>query len=173
MDLNSLLKISYGLYIISSKKDEKLNGMIATTASQVTAAPPRIIVTISKENLSHEMIMESRKFGVSVLRKDTELTFVGRFGFKSGRISDKFEGLNYKMGVTGVPIVLDNAISYYEAEVVDTIDVGTHTIFVGDVKDAQKLSDEEPMTYDYYHKIKGGKSQKNAPTYLAQEKKDV
>jgi flavin reductase (DIM6/NTAB) family NADH-FMN oxidoreductase RutF/rubredoxin len=152
--------------VVTSKKDGRINGQIANTVFQVTAEPPRVAVSINKNNLTHEFIKESRVFAASVLCQDTPLTFIGRFGFKSGRDIDKFEGLNYKTGETGAPIVLDNAVSYLEARVTKEMDVGTHTIFVGEVVSADVISEKVCMTYDYYHQIKGGKTPKAAATYV-------
>ncbi|HDH63366.1 MAG TPA: flavin reductase, partial [Firmicutes bacterium] len=85
MDLKTLHKITYGLYLVTSKNGEKINGQIANTVFQVTSDPPRISVTINKKNLTHEFIEKSRVFAVSVLSKETPLKFIGNFGFKSGR----------------------------------------------------------------------------------------
>ena len=82
---------------------------------------------------------------------------------------DKFKDIKYKIGSSNAPIVLDYAVAYLEAEVINSVDVGTHTIFVGKVVDAEVLSDEKPMTYAYYHEVKGGKASKNAPTYRTTE----
>ncbi|MDY6986125.1 MAG: rubredoxin [Candidatus Thermoplasmatota archaeon] len=169
MNPKALHKISYGLYIISTS-GEKDNGQIANTLIQVTSEPKRVAVALSKENLTHSMIERSKVFSASILSKSAPLQFIGRFGFRSGRDIDKFEGVNYKGGKTGAPIVLDNSIAYVEANVISTLDVGSHTIFVGEVVDCDLLSDEEPMTYDYYHRMKGGKSPKAAPTYIKDEK---
>ncbi len=171
MDNKTLLLISYGVYIITSRKDDKLNGMIATTVCQITSEPVMITVTINKQNLTHEFIEFSRGFNVSILSKDTGFDLIGRFGFKSGRDIDKFkDGKNYKMGSMGIPIVLDNTIGYIEAEVINSVDVGTHTIFIGKVIDAQTLNQQEPLTYAYYHQVNGGKSPKTAPTYIIDQK---
>lgn len=169
MNPKALHRISYGLYVISTS-GEKDNGQIANTLIQVTSEPKRVAVALSKENLTHSMIEQSRVFSASILSKNTPLQFIGRFGFRSGRDMDKFEGINYKRGITGAPIVLDNSIAYVEAKVISTLDVGSHTIFVGEVVDCDVLGDEEPMTYDYYHKMKGGKAPKTAPTYIKEEK---
>ncbi|MFC1913989.1 flavin reductase family protein [Chloroflexota bacterium] len=170
MNINALWKLSYGVYVVASKKGDRLNGQIANTVFQVTSEPPAIAVSINKNNLTHEFIKESRVFAVSVLCQDTPLNFIGRFGFKSGRDTDKFEGINYKMGDTGAPIVIDNAVSYLEARVVKEMDVGTHTIFVGEVVDADIVSDKACMSYDYYHQIKGGKTPKAAATYREEKR---
>jgi flavin reductase (DIM6/NTAB) family NADH-FMN oxidoreductase RutF/rubredoxin len=156
---------------VTSKKDNRINGQIANAVFQVTSEPPTVAVSINKNNLSHEFIKESRVFAASVLCEETSLTFIGRFGFKSGRDTDKFEGIHYKIGETGAPIVLDNAVSYLEARVTKQMDVGTHTIFVGEVANADVVAEHKVcMTYDYYHQIKGGKTPKAAATYLDENK---
>ena len=165
MKRETLHKISYGLYIICSKKEEKINGQIANALFQVTSQPATIAVSINKQNLTHEYIEKSNSFTVSILSENTPMNLIGNFGFKSGRDIDKFKGVEYKLGKTKSPIVLDNALACIEAEVIDKIDVGTHTIFIGMVKEAEILSEEKPMTYEYYHKVKGGVSPKTAPTY--------
>ncbi len=166
MNAKALRKISYGVYIVSSRLGDKLNGQIANTVFQVTSDPPKVAVCINKENLTHECIKASWAFSVSVLRRDAPMTLIGRFGFMSGRDLNKFEGISYKIGKTGVPIVLEESVAYMEFIVTSTLDVGTHTIFVGELVDADILSDEEVMTYDYYHKVKRGVSPERAPTYM-------
>jgi flavin reductase (DIM6/NTAB) family NADH-FMN oxidoreductase RutF/rubredoxin len=168
MDKAAFYKLSYGLYIVSSIKDDKCNGQICNTAFQVTSEPPTIAVGINKQNLTHEYIQASRKFAVSIISKSTPMQFIGTFGFKCGRDINKFENVKFRLGETGVPIVLDHTIAYIEAEVVNEMDCGSHTIFVGQVRDCGILNaDEEPMTYAYYHDVKRGKSPKTAPTYQA------
>lgn len=166
MDSKILHKISYGLYIISSINGDKFNGQIANTVFQITSDPPTIAVSINKDNFTHDFILDSKVFTVSILSTEAPMKFIGRFGFKSGRDIDKFENMDYKLGKTGAPIVLENSIAYLEAKVINRLDVGTHTLFVGEVVDAQALKDGETMTYAYYHEIKGGKAPKSAPTYI-------
>jgi flavin reductase (DIM6/NTAB) family NADH-FMN oxidoreductase RutF/rubredoxin len=170
MNLKSLHKLSYGLYVVTSKKGDKLNGQIANTVFQVTSEPPTIAVSINKNNLTWEYIKDSGAFAVSVLCVDTPLSFIGRFGFKSGRDINKFEGINYKFGETGAPIVTDNAVSYLEARVTKEVDVGTHTIFIGEVVGADVLMEAKCMTYDFYHEVKRGTTPKTAPSYVAERK---
>jgi len=173
MDRNALHKISYGLYVICSKNNEKINGQIANVVFQVTAEPPKIAVSINKQNLTHEYIEKSSCFTVSILSENTPMTFIGNFGFKSGRNIDKFKDVEYKLGKAKVPMVIDNALACIEAKVINKIDVGTHTIFVGTVEDAEILSEDKPMTYEYYHKVKGGFSPKTAPTYSSEVDKEI
>ena len=166
MDTNALQKINYGMYIVSSKKGEELNGQIANVAMMISSDPATIAISINKQNLTHEFISESKFFSISILSEEAPMTFVGNYGFKSGRNINKFEGAKYKTGITGVPIVEDYSIGYIESEMIDSIDVFTHTIFIGKVVDAQMLGEGNPMTYDYYHKVKKGFSPKSAPTYI-------
>jgi len=176
MNPKTLHKISYGLYVICSKKGKKINGQIANALFQVTAEPPTIAVSINKKNLTHEFIENSKVFTVSVLSESAPLQFIGAFGFKSGRDTDKFKEVRYKLGKTQTPIVLDNILAYVEVKVIDKIDVGTHTIFIGIVEEGEILTGDKPLTYEYYHRVKGGFSPKTAPTYVGEvgkEKKEM
>lgn len=166
MDPFALYKISYGLYIVSSIKGDNPNGQIANTVTQVTSEPIQVTIALSKLNLTHDYVSESGVFSASVLSQNTPMSMIGRFGFSSGRDQNKFTDIQYRIGETGAPIILENSVAFLEAEVVSQLDVGTHTIFNGKVIDTQKLNDHEPLTYAYYHQIKGGKSPKNAPTFI-------
>jgi ferric-chelate reductase [NAD(P)H] len=158
-------QISYGLYIVTSHLDGKLNGQIVNTVLQVTSEPPRVAVIINKSNLTHEFISKSRVFGASVLDTLSPMTFIGLFGFKSGRNEDKLSKARYILASTGAPLVTEHCLSVLEAKVIDEIDVGTHTLFVGNVVAADVLAEGEPLTYSYYHTHLKGKSPKTAPTY--------
>jgi flavin reductase (DIM6/NTAB) family NADH-FMN oxidoreductase RutF/rubredoxin len=179
MDKKTFHKISYGLYVVCSKNGGKTNGQIANALFQVTSEPPTIAVSINKKNLTHEYITNSKVFSVAILDKNTPLTFIGTFGFKSGRDINKFDNVDFKLSTTNVPIILDHSIGYLEAEVINQIDVGTHTIFIGKITDAAIQSQGSVMTYEYYHEVKGGYSPKTAPTYFSdidkktEEKKEV
>ncbi|MDI9570401.1 MAG: flavin reductase [Pseudomonadota bacterium] len=169
MNREAFRKISYGLYVVSSIQDGKFNGQIANSMFQVTSEPSTIAVSIAKENLTHAYIASSRVFSVSILAEDTPMTFIGLFGFKSGRDTDKFKNLKHRIGKTGAPIVLDHAVAYLEAKVVQELECGSHTIFVGEVADYDSLGNEAPMTYSYYHTVRKGKAPKTAPTYEREE----
>ena len=170
MNLKALYRLGYGLYVVTSRKGDRFNGQIANTVIQITSEPPTIAVSINQDNLTHEFIKESKVFAASVLCQDTPLSFIGHFGFKSGRDIDKFEGINYKIGETQAPVVTDNALAYLEARVIQEVDVGTHTIFVGELAGAEVLKEGEPMTYAYYHQVKRGTTPKTAPSYIVKEK---
>jgi flavin reductase (DIM6/NTAB) family NADH-FMN oxidoreductase RutF/rubredoxin len=170
MDLKALYRLGYGLYIVSSLKGEKLNGQVANTVFQITSQPPTIAVSINKQNLTYEYIRQSKVFTASILAQDTPLAFIGHFGFKSGRDIDKFKGINYKIGVTGAPIVTDHTLAYLEAKVLQEVDAGTHSIFIGELVGAEVIGEGEPMTYAYYHRVKRGTTPKTAPSYIAEKK---
>jgi len=165
MDAKALYLISYGMYIICSKKGDKINGQTANSIVQVASEPPIISVCINKQNLTHEFIKESKVFTASVIAQTAPLKLIGGFGFKSGRDVNKFEGVNYKLGQSGAPVILDGTLGYLEARVIDSVDAKTHTIFVGELVGAEVLAEGEPMTYAYYHLVKRGTTPKSAPSF--------
>ncbi len=167
MNRAALHKISYGLYIVTAGADGKFNGQIANSIVQVTSRPATVAVCINKENYTHDLIRSSRKFTVSIVTEAAPMTFIGLFGFKSGRAVDKLKDTKTKAGVTGVPYILDYCLGYIETELEGELDCGSHTIFVGKVVEADLTDDGEPMTYAYYQNVKGGKSPKTAPTFDA------
>lgn len=167
MNVTTFFKISYGLYIVSSGNKEKGNGFISNTVFQVTSEPPRFTVCCNKDNYTCEFINQYKVFSVSVLGQDASSEIIGKFGYKSGRETDKMSGNNIIYGQTGVPIVLNDSIAFLECKVIQTFDVGTHLLFIGDVVDAQIIDETQPpLTYAYYREIKKGISPKNAPTYI-------
>jgi flavin reductase (DIM6/NTAB) family NADH-FMN oxidoreductase RutF len=169
MNLKALYKLGYGVYVVTSIKENRLNGQIANTVFQITSEPPAIAVSINKNNLTHEFIKQSKVFAASILSQDTPLSFIGHFGFKSGRDLDKLSGINYKIGDTGAPLVTDNSLAYLEAKVNKEVDVGTHTIFIGEVVGAEVIQEGEPMSYAYYHQVKRGTTPKAAPVYIEEK----
>jgi flavin reductase (DIM6/NTAB) family NADH-FMN oxidoreductase RutF/rubredoxin len=172
LDHRALWNLSYGLYVVASHSNDRLNGQIANAVFQVTADPPRVAVAVNKNNLTHDFISKSGVFSVSVLDVSTPMSFIGLFGFKSGRDVDKLSQAAHEIGITGCPCVTENALSVMEAKVAETVDVGSHTIFVGEVVGARTLREGEPLTYADYHRIKKGKEPKNAPTYRGETGKE-
>ncbi|MCK4870995.1 MAG: flavin reductase [Gammaproteobacteria bacterium] len=166
MDEQALFKIQYGMYIVSSKNEEAINGQIATTVMQVTNDPIKIAICLSKNTYTHEMVKQSQVFGVSVLAQDTPMTFIGRFGFKSGREFEKCKDISYETNITGVPLFLEHTVMILEAKVLSSMDIGTHTIYVGELLSSKQLNNNKAMTYEYYHTVFRGKSPENAPTHI-------
>jgi len=163
MNEKALWNISYGLYIVATRYGNDLNGQIANTVFQLTSEPAKIAISINKTNYTHELIEKSKVFSVTILEKETPISFVGKFGFKSGRKVNKLEGVKYKMGISGAPVVTEHALASIECEVGQAIDVGTHTLFIGKIVNAEVYKYGEPMTYAYYHQVKRGTAPKTAP----------
>lgn len=164
VDLQALFTFSYGLYIVSTLWEDKMNGQVADAVMQLTAEPIAIAACLHKGNYTAELLAKSKKFSVSVFSEEVPLPFIGNFGFRSGREHDKFAKCNYKVTELGLPIVTEYTVAAVEAEVVDMVDVETHRLFIGMVKSAQVLAEGSPLTYANYHKIKKGKSHANAPS---------
>ena len=167
MNSRALTKLGYGVYVVASTKDGRLNGQIANTVFQITSEPPTVAISINKKNLTWEYIKSSGVFTVSVVCQDAPLPFIGRFGFKSGRDLDKLAGVGYRAGITGAPVVLDYITSYLEAKVTHEMDLGTHTVFIGEVVDGDVLNEKPCMTYEYYHQVRRGTTPRTAPTFVA------
>ena len=145
-----LFNVSYGVYIISSVKGEKLNGMVSNTFIQVTDSPLRGGVCIGKNTLTAEYIKGSGVFGASILGKKNH-NLVKHFGYRSGRDFDKFKAMNYITGEkTGCP-GLSESLCFIECEVEQVIDLDTHYMFIGKIVEGTGFINEEPMTYAYYH----------------------
>lgn len=169
MDRAVLRQLSYGVYIVASVRGNRYNGQIANALFQVCADPPVVAVCINRQNLTYEFIEDSNAFSVSILEQETPMRFIGQFGYRTGRDIDKFDGVEHITGEAGVPVVTEHALGYLETKIVNSMDVGTHTLFAGRVVNAAMLKDGTPMTYAYYHHVKGGKSPETAPTYVPEE----
>ena len=153
MDTKVFRKISYGVYIVTSREGNRINGQTANAVMQVCSRPPTVACAINKENLTHAFIKKSGVFAISILAQDAPLSLIGRFGFKSGREADKFEGGAYRLGKNGCPILTEHTVGYLEGKVTRQLDAGTHTIFMGEVLEGELLDEGEPMTYAYYHQV--------------------
>ncbi len=169
LDQKVFWDLTYGLYVVTAASGGKANGQIANAVMQVCADPPRVVACIHKDNLTHQYIRDGGVFGVSILSEDVPMTFIGLFGFRSGRDVDKLRECNWEQGSAGVPLVTDHALSVLDARVIAEADAGTHTMFIGEVVSARKLRPGAPLTYAAYHLLKKGKSPKHAPTYRADQ----
>lgn len=149
-DKNVFQDISYGLYLVTAK-DEKDNGCIINTVEQVTDNPKRISITVNKQNYTNDMITKTKKFNVSILSESTSFEIFKRFGFQSGRTVNKFESTTgFERSKNGILYMTDKTCSYISATVEQVIDCGTHSIFVASVDESEKLSNMQPVTYNYY-----------------------
>ncbi|MGQ9623267.1 MAG: flavin reductase [Candidatus Caldatribacteriaceae bacterium] len=173
MNLDALFALNCGMYVLSSRFGEEMNGCIVNALVQVTAFPPQVIVSLNKESLTLSLVNRSRCFAVSVLDQDTPLQVIGLFGFRSGREVKKFEQVPYILGSLNLPILKDHTVAYFEAKVVSRLDAGTHVLLLGEVVEAEFVNDKAlPMTYGYYRDIKGGKVPRTAATYKEERVQD-
>lgn len=162
MNEQALYLINYGLYIVGSKADSKINAQISNTVFQVTDKPNTIVISINKSNYTHEFIEASKLFTVSIIAKTAPLSLIGNFGFKSGKNVNKFEKISHLLTKNGLPVVLEHTLGYIECRVVNSIDVFTHTLYIGEVIDAEMFKKDEPMTYAYYHEIKNAQADRKS-----------
>ena len=153
MDNKALFKVGYGLYILTARTGDKDNGCIINTVLQVTDIPTLVgLVTVNKQNYTHDMIMKSGEFNVSILTIDTPFEVFKTFGFQSGRAVDKFtDNKNIKRSENNIIYLPAHSNAYLSFKVTDTIDFGSHSMFKADIINGEVLSDTESLTYAYYH----------------------
>ena len=152
MDPKAMMKLSYGLFVLTAKTGEKINGCITNTAIQVTTEPNQIAFAVNKANLTHDMVKESGRFVISIISEKAEFSLFKHFGFQSGRNVDKFADFDsYKLTESGIPYITAGINAYLEGEVVSASDLGTHTLFVCKVTSMEVLTEDASATYAYYH----------------------
>ena len=148
---NALFKLSYGLFVVSVKDGEKQNGCIINTAMQVTDNPKIIQIAVNKANYTNEILKKTGEFNISVLDVTTPFSIFERFGFKSGRDTDKLNGFSdIDKTENGIFYLTKYTNAVISAKVIQTVEFETHTVFFAEVQEAKVLSDTESVTYQYY-----------------------
>lgn len=165
MDQKALFKLSYGLYIISTNYEGKDAGCVANTLQQVTSSPTQLAVTLNKDNDTEQLIEKAGRFCAVVLTKNTDMNLVRTFGFSSSKDVAKFDTCTYQRDAQNMPYPNEHMAARYSIKVTQQVDLNTHVMFIGEVEEAEVLSEEEVMTYAYYHQVKNGTTPKNAPSY--------
>ena len=151
MDKKAMYKLSYGLFVVTTEHDGKVNGCISNTAMQVTTDPNKIVIAINKTNLTHDLMLASNKFNVSILSQEADFELFKHFGFQSGRDVDKFADFkDCKLSGNGLPYITRGTNAYLSCWTDQTIDLGTHTLFIAFVTDMDVLSPAPSCTYEYY-----------------------
>ena len=151
MDNKAMYKLTYGLFVLTSRTGECDNGCIINTAMQVTTTPNRISITVNKANKTHDMIKESGVFNVSMLSEEAAFAVFTHFGFRSGKDTDKFaDWPDAARSENGVLYITKYTNAFLSGKVVQELDLGTHTMFIADVTDGEVLSGAESVTYSYY-----------------------
>lgn len=172
LDKKALYQISSGLYLVSSKNEGHQVGCIINTLMQVTSKPVQVSITINKENDTTDTILKSNVFHVTALASNVDMNVIATFGFQSSKEIDKFQSFETKYDTLDNPYIEEGMNASFACKVVHTLDVGSHIIIVGEVVESESLSQENSMTYAYYHDVKKGTSPKNAPTYQEEIKTD-
>ncbi len=152
VDPIAIQKFSYGLFVLTARSGDKDNGCIINTAAQLTSSPNRINIAVNKANFTHDMILNTGVFNISVLAEDTSFDTFKRFGFASGKDADKFEGFleNTARSANGLLYVTAGTNAFMSAKVIEAHDYGSHTLFVAELTEAEVLRDEPSVTYAYY-----------------------
>ncbi len=151
VDQRTLNCISYGLFVLTAKDGGKDNGCIINTVNQITTQPGRLAIGVNKQNFTHDMILKTGSFNLSVLTEDTPFRVFERFGFHSGRETDKFAELSPARSANGLAYLDEASNALISGRVVEQFDYGTHTLFVAEVTEARVLSERPSLTYAYYH----------------------
>lgn len=165
MDKSALYKMSNGLYLISSKTTAARGGCIINTLEQVTSSPEQLIAAVNKNNYTSELIIASGMFSATVITENIDMNIIADFGFRSGRDVDKFADYEVLTDKNGMPYIKGGMAARYSLTVRETVDVGTHLIFIGALDDAEVLDSTPVMTYAHYHQVKNGTTPKNASSY--------
>ena len=152
MDAKVMFQIEYGLFILTAQENGKDNGCIINTLQQVTDSPLRVSITVNKKNYTHDMILHTGVFNISILSQKAAFDTFRHFGFQSGRDTDKMRDyMGLRRSANGLMYLATyDTNAYLSAKVFETIDLGTHTMFLADVTDGEKLSQTPSCTYNYY-----------------------
>ncbi len=167
MNKTAFYNLSYGVYLCTSWDEGRPVGCVANSAMQITAEPATLAVSLNHGNYTNRCVSDTGYFSVCVLAEDCDPKLIGKFGFFSSREKDKFADLSWQ--VRGKLPVPDGAMCWFSCRVIDKMETATHTVFLGEVMDADVLKAGTPMTYAYYHKVLKGKTAAKAPTYIAPE----
>ena len=153
MDKKAMYKLSYGLFVLTAKDEEKDNGCIINTAIQASSMPNQLSICVNKANLTHDMIVKTGKFTVSVISQDAGFDLFKHFGFQSGKDVDKFKNFEKcKRGENSIYYITEGTNAYISVNVSKTENLGSHTMFIGEITDMEVLSETPSVTYDYYLK---------------------
>ena len=166
IDNNAMFKISYGLFVLSAKEGDKDNGCIINTVTQVTYAPQRITIAVNKENYTCKMIERTGIFNVSILTESVPFRLIQHFGFQKGIEVDKFASGQGLRSENGLKYIDENTNAYLSGKVIDSVDCGSHMIFLADVTEAVILSDAPSVTYAYYQEHIKPKPEKKVKGYV-------
>ena len=167
MDRTAFFTMPSGLYVVSAADGELKAACVINTAVQVTSQPPRVSVAVNKDNVTAGVIERARAFALTVIDQSADMIYIGNFGFKTSSNFDKFARYETRETTLGMPYTPEHACAVFSCKLVETIDVGTHLLFIGEIEDAEKLGDGAPLTYDCYRRVLKGKTPPKASSYIA------
>ena len=147
MNAKVMNKLSYGIFVVTAKDGDKDNGCIINTGIQVTTEPNQIAFALNKNNYTHDMIVKTKELNLSILSEKATMATIQNFGFQSGRTADKFVEFPFERSANGITYVAKECNGYISAKVTQTIDLGTHTLFIATVTDGDVLDDSPSATY--------------------------
>lgn len=169
-DKQAFHSLSYGMYVIGTRFDDKDYGCVANTFAQVTSSPLQVSVALNKENATTAAVRQAGRFTASCLSEQADMQLIGTFGFHTSTELDKFAQHASARDEAGMPYVAEQCCAWFSAKVVSELDLGTHVLFVGEVQECARIADAgSPMTYAFYHQVRGGKTPPKASSYLGDD----
>lgn len=151
MDNKAMYKLTYGLFVLTAKDGDKDNGCIINTAIQAASSPNQMSICVNKDNYTHDMIVKTGAFNVSVISQEADFDLFKHFGFQSGRDVDKFKDFpDCKTSSNGIKYITKGTNAYMSVKVSQTVDLGSHTMFIGEITDMEVLSENASASYEYY-----------------------
>ncbi|MBS6580961.1 MAG: flavin reductase [Clostridiales bacterium] len=151
MDKKAMYKLSYGLFVLTAKEDSKDNGCIINTAIQAASEPNQLSICVNKLNYTHDMIKRTGAFTVSVISQNASFDLFKQFGFQTGREVDKIADFSScTRGANGIYYITEGTNAYISVKVTKSEDLGSHTMFIGEITDMEVLSEVPSVTYEYY-----------------------
>lgn len=151
MEKNPMHNLSYGLFVLTARDGEKDNGCIINTVMQVTENPDYIVIAVNKANYTHDMIKKTGAFNISVLSEKAGFDTFRRFGFQSGRDTEKLVEIEFSRSSNEIVYLLNETNAFISGKVESEVDFPTHTVFFAKVTQSRVLSEDASMTYSYYH----------------------
>ncbi|MCL2874084.1 MAG: flavin reductase [Defluviitaleaceae bacterium] len=153
MDNSALFKLGYGLYVLTANENGRDNGCIINTAMQISSSNLSIgAIAVNKQNYTHDMILKTKKFNISILTTETPFEVFKHFGFNSGTSYDKFAGYtDIARSENGITYLTKHTNAFLSFDVLDTMDFDSHTMFKSNIMDGKVLDSKDSVTYAYYH----------------------
>lgn len=173
MDKTAFYDLSYGLFILGVMDGDRPSGCTVNTVFQLTSEPATLAISLNHQNHTTKILKETGRIMVNVLDQDVSMDTIGTFGFHSGRDTDKFAAVPYRLE-QGLPVPEEHICAWFSCRVKHMLDMGSHVLFVVDIEDAgrQGGGSVPPLTYAYYRSAKKGTLPKTAPHYIAPEQEE-